>query len=177
MADSFVSRCILLQILNDHIYLLSCFSTAVDLPSGTETAGIPLGCKVSVHHCHCSRNNNADAGRVNAHGFAFISPEYRLIPPSTGHAVLEDIKDLFTFLFKMDLSTAMRYTESNSDEKAFQLNFELDRASIVVAGSSAGGLCAYLAAVHCDLPKPRAILSMYGMGGNFFVGAFFTFGS
>jgi len=37
-----------------------------------------------------------------------------------------------------------------------------------VAGSSAGGLCAYLAGVHAR-PKPKAVLSLYGMGGDFFV--------
>ena len=40
---------------------------------------------------------------------------------------------------------------------------------MAVAGSSAGGLCAYLAAIHCVSPKPKGIVSMYGLGGNFLV--------
>ena len=100
-------------------------------------------------------------GRVNAHGFTFISPDYRLVPPATGHTVLEDIKDLFGFLSK----AGKIFTTSQ------QYEFEIDKDAIVVAGSSAGGLCAYLAAIHCDSPKPKAVLSIYGMGGDFLVSA------
>ncbi|KAK2465423.1 hypothetical protein APHAL10511_002777 [Amanita phalloides] len=100
--------------------------------------------------------------RVNDLGFAFIAPDYRLIPPSTGHSVLEDIKDVFTFLNETELSKAAR----PSSEEAF-VSFDIDKGAIAVAGASAGGLCAYLAAVHCKSPKPRAVLSLYGMGGDF----------
>ena len=47
--------------------------------------------------------------------------------------------------------------------------FKIDPKTIAVAGSSAGGLCAYLAAMHCVSPKPKALLSLYGQGGDFLV--------
>lgn len=78
--------------------------------------------------------------------------------PTTGHDVLEDIQHVFKFV-------------------AHQLNAQLDKlqvdpASIAVAGSSAGGLCAFLAATQAK-PKPVAILSICPMGGDFLVGSLF----
>lgn len=59
--------------------------------------------------------------------------------PTTGHDVLEDIQHVFKFV-------------------AHQLSAQLDKlqvdpASIAVAGSSAGGLCAFLAATQAK-PNP-----------------------
>src|SRR5882724_9417918 len=34
--------------------------------------------------------------RAMTAGYAFIAPDYQLLPPATGHHILEDIKDLFT---------------------------------------------------------------------------------
>ena len=53
--------------------------------------------------------------------------------------------------------------------KDFRCTFKIDPDAMAVAGTSAGGLCAYLAAMHCVSPKPKGIVSMYGMGGDFFV--------
>ncbi|KAF8157979.1 Alpha/Beta hydrolase protein [Crassisporium funariophilum] len=92
--------------------------------------------------------------RVLALGYAFVSADYQLLPPATGHDIVQDIKDLLTFL----TTTRIR------DEGCL---FKIDPNGIAVSGSSAGGLCAYLAAMHCVSPKPRAVVSMYGMGGNF----------
>ena len=103
------------------------------------------------------------------------------MPPATGHEVVQDIRDLFAFIVHADISS-----ESNSEmtggtvpnihanrptSSAVRLGrtFRIDPEAIAVAGSSAGGLCAYLAAMHCVFPRPKAILSMYGMGGDFFV--------
>lgn len=87
-----------------------------------------------------------------AAGFAVISADYRLLSPSTGHDVLDDIVDLFAFLARTkQLGTV-----------------QVDSTRLVAAGNSAGGLCAFLAAIHAN-PKPRAILSMYGLGGEMFV--------
>ncbi len=85
-------------------------------------------------------------------GFAVISADYRLLAPCTGHDVLDDVVDLFAFL----ASTRVFGT------------VQVDSTRLVVAGNSAGGLCAFLAAIHAD-PKPRAVLSMYGLGGEMFV--------
>ncbi|KAJ7851647.1 Alpha/Beta hydrolase protein [Mycena olivaceomarginata] len=96
--------------------------------------------------------------RTVAAGFVFISADYRLIPSCTGHDIIDDIKDLFLFLSR---DTLCFKTESGS-------LFGIDPTSLAVAGSSAGGMCAYLAAIHAS-PKPKAVLSMYGMGGQLFV--------
>lgn len=87
-----------------------------------------------------------------AAGFAVISADYRLLSPSTGHDVLDDIVDLFAFIARTKLLGTV----------------QVDSTRLVAAGNSAGGLCAFLAAVHAN-PKPRAILSMYGLGGEMFV--------
>lgn len=89
-------------------------------------------------------------------GYAFISADYQLLPPATGHDIVQDIQDLFGFLSQTELS-------------GHPYRFKINVNKIAVSGSSAGGLCAYLAATHCS-PKPKAVVSMYGMGGNFFVG-------
>lgn len=87
-----------------------------------------------------------------AAGFAVISTDYRLLSPCTGRDVLDDIVDLFAFLARTKhLGTV-----------------QVDSTRLVAAGNSAGGLCAFLAAIHAK-PKPRAILSMYGLGGEMFV--------
>ncbi|KAM5531322.1 hypothetical protein V8D89_015037 [Ganoderma adspersum] len=95
--------------------------------------------------------------RVISSGLVYISADYRLIPPATGHDIVADIKDLFTFLDR-DVNDLIRGCRG---EHAF----EIDSSALAVAGSSAGALCAYLAAMHAS-PKPRAVLSLYGMGGD-----------
>ncbi|KIL66736.1 hypothetical protein M378DRAFT_347471 [Amanita muscaria Koide BX008] len=104
--------------------------------------------------------------RANARGFAFITADYRLMPPATGHSILEDVKDLFDFLAKENIYKAICATHPSAVAASYR--FEIDKDAIVVAGSSAGGLCAYLAAIHCQ-PKPKALFSIYGMGGDFFM--------
>ncbi|KAG7445677.1 alpha/beta-hydrolase [Guyanagaster necrorhizus] len=100
--------------------------------------------------------------RVNAVGFAFVCADYRLIPSgsTTGYEILQDIKDLFAFLPTQGFS-------------AFGVSYQIDKDAMGVAGTSSGGLCAYLAAIHA-CPRPRAVLSMYGMGGNFFTSHYIT---
>ncbi|KAH9954972.1 alpha/beta-hydrolase [Russula dissimulans] len=89
--------------------------------------------------------------RTVAAGLAFISADYQLLPPSTGHDILEDVVDLFAFLACTQLPGAV----------------QIDSTRLAVAGSSAGGLCAFLAATHAK-PKPCAVLSIYSMGGELF---------
>jgi acetyl esterase/lipase len=85
-------------------------------------------------------------------GIAVISADYRLLSPCTGHDVLEDVVDLFAFIARTKLLGTV----------------QIDSTRLAAAGNSAGGLCSFLAAVHAK-PKPRAILSMYGLGGEMFV--------
>ena len=93
-------------------------------------------------------------GRTTAAGLAFISADYRLLPPCTGHDVLEDVVDLFAFLARTPRLGSVL----------------IDATRLAVAGSSAGGMCAFLAAIHVN-PRPRAVLSIYGLGGDVFVSA------
>jgi acetyl esterase/lipase len=102
-------------------------------------------------------------GRLSSAGIAFISADYRLVLPSTGHDTLQDIKDLFTFLVN-GLNPAL-----DEELSALRLpSFHINPKAIAVSGTSAGGLCAYLSVMHATY-KPVALLSMYGMGGNFLV--------
>ncbi|KAI0333674.1 alpha/beta-hydrolase [Cubamyces sp. BRFM 1775] len=100
--------------------------------------------------------------RVIRLGVAFISVDYRIIPPATGHDILDDIKDVFNFL-EQDVNRVIRelWMASSRTGRAFQI----DPQRLAVSGSSAGGLCAYLAAIHAN-PRPKAVLSLYGMGGD-----------
>ncbi|KAL0949811.1 hypothetical protein HGRIS_009846 [Hohenbuehelia grisea] len=109
--------------------------------------------------------------RVTNAGYVFISTDYRLIPPATGLEIVEDIKDLFRFLVDSDgerLTVSLDHAGLDTG-----LNLPIDPDAIAVAGSSAGGLCAYLAAIHA-LPKPKALVSMYGMGGDFLIPHYLT---
>ncbi|KAF9562492.1 alpha/beta-hydrolase [Agrocybe pediades] len=92
--------------------------------------------------------------RVLALGYAFISADYRLLIPCTAHDIVEDLQDVFKFV-------------ASTNFKGDAYTFKLDGDRIAVAGGSAGGLCTYLAAIHCN-PKPKALISLYGSGGDFF---------
>ena len=94
--------------------------------------------------------------RANALGYAFISADYQLLLPGTGHDILKDVQDVFKFI-----------TENNFTHR--KTTFEIDPEKIIVAGGSAGGALAHLAGVHISSPKPKGVLSIYGMGGDFFV--------
>lgn len=96
-------------------------------------------------------------GRLSGQGVAFISADYRLLSPSTGHDILEDIQDLFSYV-RNDLNSALTEASGNPG-----LKINVD--ALGVAGTSAGGLCAYLCAIHVS-PKPRVLLAMYGQGGE-----------
>jgi len=89
-------------------------------------------------------------------GYAFISADYRLLIPGTAQDVVEDLQDLFKFI-------------ANNEIQGDDYSFRLDNDRIAAVGGSAGGVCTYLAAIHCK-PKPKVILSIYGIGGDFFVG-------
>lgn len=119
--------------------------------------------------------------RLSAQKFIFISADYRLMPPATGHDIVEDIQDVFRFVAT---SLNGRLDEAMSNEggvdpipaggKLSPWNpYRVAPEAIGVAGTSAGGLCAYLACMHAD-PKPRVALSMYGAGGNFYSPHYFT---
>ena len=102
--------------------------------------------------------------RLTEQGYVFISADYRLLPHVTGHDIVEDIKDLWAFVTSPDLSI----TFPNLEEETGR-TLKIDADAIAVGGSSAGGFCAYMTAMHCKNPKPKAILSIYALGGHIFV--------
>ncbi len=63
-------------------------------------------------------------------GFVFVSPDYTLLSPHTGHDMLADVKDLVSWI---DTHLAAEIK-----------SYVVDTKSIVVSGSSAGGYLAYL---------------------------------
>ena len=93
--------------------------------------------------------------RAKLLGYAFISADYQVLLPGTGHDILNDVRDVFKFI-----------KENNFTHR--KTAFEIDPEKIVVAGGSAGGHLAYLAAAHIN-PKPKGIVSLYAMGGDYFV--------
>ena len=98
--------------------------------------------------------NKTKKERAHAAGFIFLSPDYRLLAPATGHDILSDVLDLFAFI---------------GGGKLGELSgVKVDLENVVVAGSSAGGFCAFLAGAHV-VPKPRCVVSMYSMGGDVLV--------
>ncbi|KAK7028854.1 hypothetical protein VNI00_014867 [Paramarasmius palmivorus] len=112
--------------------------------------------------------------RLNDAGHTLICPDYRLIPTDgvTGHKVLEDIKDVFAFMIGEGLRKALGNMTVGPDGGPLP-TFQFDANRIAVAGTSAGGTCAYLAAINVR-PKPKAVVSLYGMGGNFLRPHYYT---
>jgi dienelactone hydrolase len=90
------------------------------------------------------------------------------MPPATGHEIAKDIQDLLKFVVEASILPPSNL-ETIDASRPTVCTFKIDPEAIAVAGSSAGGLCAYLAAMHCASPKPKAILSLYGQGGDFLV--------
>lgn len=89
-----------------------------------------------------------------ANGWIFISADYRLLIPCTGHDIIADVKNLFSYL--------------SSDQINNDLNnpsYRIDSSRLTVGGASAGAYVAYLAGIHAK-PKPKAIFSLYGFGSH-----------
>ncbi|TFK23054.1 alpha/beta-hydrolase [Coprinopsis marcescibilis] len=98
-------------------------------------------------------------------GYLFILVDYSLLPPATGYDILEDINDLWSFLTNPGLCLDFPIS-NNSEDCSVKVSVRVKKAEIIVAGASAGGLCAYLSAMHCTNPMPKAVLSLYGMCGQ-----------
>ncbi|KAF8843402.1 alpha/beta-hydrolase [Paxillus ammoniavirescens] len=113
--------------------------------------------------------------RLSRHGCIFISADYRLVPPSHGHDIIDDIRDIFAFV-RNTLNGLLDRQPAEVDTDGAQPSagrFRVDPEAIGVAGTSAGGLCAYSATMHVS-PKPRVVMSMYGMGGDFLTPHYLT---
>ncbi|OBZ71192.1 hypothetical protein A0H81_08412 [Grifola frondosa] len=89
--------------------------------------------------------------RVVSAGIAFISADYRLLPPATGHDILADIKDVFRFLSE-DINTML---QSQGDPTGLDKppskcpTFSIDAIRLQLQGAA------------------LVIISLYGMGGDF----------
>lgn len=91
-------------------------------------------------------------------GWCFISADYRLLLPSTGHEILTDVKSLFGFI--ADPTRGL-----NKELRALGCLHEIDPDRLFVGGCSAGAYPAMLAALFAQ-PKPKGFFSFYGMGGD-----------
>lgn len=95
------------------------------------------------------------SGKALGRGYLFITADYRLLHPFTGLDQLEDVFRLFHFL---------EY-EFNRQLGPAGANMALNVDKIAVIGESGGGYVARLAALHA-VPRPAALVSYYGMGGD-----------
>lgn len=102
-------------------------------------------------------------------GYLFIRADYRLLPANTGHDVVADIEDLWTFLFKSPGGREFKFWSGGSDSNQTSITYKIDKDAVVVSGESAGATCAHLCVMHCPEPRPKASISMYGMGGDFMI--------
>lgn len=87
-----------------------------------------------------------------ANGMIFISPDYRQLLPCTAYDQIADIDELYQFLA----------SDVNSH---LPEGVTLDISRIAIAGISAGAYLGRLAGLYAE-PRPRAIFSLYGMGGD-----------
>ncbi|KZS95429.1 alpha/beta-hydrolase [Sistotremastrum niveocremeum HHB9708] len=92
---------------------------------------------------------------VKKNQHCLISANYRLLIPTTAHHMIEDIKDVFTFI-----SQKLSHTPIPGS------SITIDPTKLAVGGDSFGGYCARLAGIYAE-PKPKAVVSMFGMGGDF----------
>lgn len=78
---------------------------------------------------------------AKARGWSFLSPDYRLLIPTTAKDIVDDVVKLFEYI-----STNLP---------------QIDASRIAVGGSSGGGYVARLAAIYAK-PAPKALYSLYG---------------
>ncbi|KAJ5920712.1 Alphabeta hydrolase fold [Penicillium verhagenii] len=86
-------------------------------------------------------------------GYIFISADYRLCHPSNAIDQIDDAKALFSYIGGPQFASELPESVS------------LDTARIAVTGFSAGAYSARAACLYAT-PKPAALLSVYGLGGN-----------
>jgi acetyl esterase/lipase len=98
-----------------------------------------------------------------------MSADYRLMPPVTGHDIIDDIKDIFRFI-SGELNSKLSASAAADETLA---RFGVDPNAIAVAGSSAGGQATYWSAMYVS-PKPKAIVLLYAMGGDYLVRTYNT---
>ncbi|KAJ5632580.1 Alphabeta hydrolase fold [Penicillium lividum] len=86
-------------------------------------------------------------------GYIFISADYRLCHPTNAIDQIDDAKALFSYIAGPKFASELPESVS------------LDTTRIAVTGFSAGAYSARAACLYAT-PKPAALLSVYGLGGN-----------
>ncbi|PYI01612.1 alpha/beta-hydrolase [Aspergillus sclerotiicarbonarius CBS 121057] len=89
-----------------------------------------------------------------AHQWPLVSPDYRVLPESTGFHTIEDVLSAYTWV-------AQSLNQLHPECRA-------DPTRIIVAGASAGGWCALVSALHFStpvdtIPSPCALFLLYPM--------------
>ncbi|KAH8824715.1 Alpha/Beta hydrolase protein [Flagelloscypha sp. PMI_526] len=87
-------------------------------------------------------------------GFAFIAADYPLLHPLTYKDIITQTKELFKFI------------SSPSMNEHLPAGVAVNPERIAVTGFSAGAYVSRIAVIHAQ-PKPVALLSAFGMGGDF----------
>ncbi|WVW86668.1 hypothetical protein I302_108722 [Kwoniella bestiolae CBS 10118] len=101
------------------------------------------------------------AAKFLSQNVIFISPNYRLLYPSTGVDILQDIHTLFDYL---------SLPSSELTHQLAQHGIALDRGKIGVIGFSGGNCPAKLAAFLPTInpfTRPKVYFDLYGMAGDF----------
>ena len=83
-----------------------------------------------------------------------MGADYRLLYPSTGFDIIEDMKALFSFL-----------ADPKFSQDHLPSGISLDANRIALVGASGGAYPAMAAGIHAH-PKPKALLLLFGMGGD-----------
>ncbi|ODN73192.1 hypothetical protein L202_07753 [Cryptococcus amylolentus CBS 6039] len=97
-------------------------------------------------------------GYLQSMGVLLVSPNYRLLFPSSAEDIIADVHSLFAYL-------AAPNTEL--DETLRQNGFAIDVSRIAVIGVSGGNYPARAAATLPEIvPRPVAWLDLFGMGGD-----------
>ncbi|WVQ84473.1 hypothetical protein IAT38_006625 [Cryptococcus sp. DSM 104549] len=100
-------------------------------------------------------------GRLASQGMILISPNYRLLFPSSADDIITDVRTLFAYLSSPTSELAQHLAASG---------LALDTSRIIVTGVSGGNYPARAAATLRDIvPRPVGWLDLFGMGGDWFL--------
>jgi len=91
-----------------------------------------------------------------------MSADYRLMPPVTGHDIIEDIKDVFRFISE-ELNTKL--SKETSAGRFYP--FHVDSTLLLLPGLAPVASARIMPDAYN--PKPRALVLMYAMGGDYLV--------
>ncbi|TFY58867.1 hypothetical protein EVJ58_g6144 [Rhodofomes roseus] len=91
---------------------------------------------------------------VLKNGAIFMAADYRLLYPSTGFDIIDDMKALFSFV-----------SDPSFSENHLPSGVSLDASRIALLGGSGGVYPAMAAGLYAQ-PKPRVLLLLFGMGGD-----------